>query len=281
MSHKSLGYRNDAGGRVSGDGEPASTPRSAPWRWFATLTRARRVQVINGVRYEELDPMPLRRALSRGLGKRFRVRFQGGAKMVIDVSGTRPIADLMGTADLGEFSIIDPLMRPGDRVLLLHAGTGYGGEWLSNRLGPTGALVALEPDSASVRYARHRYNSANTAMEACELHAPSPPASLAGELDGAFDGIIHRRLPADSPVRSAHLAEAWRLLAPGGALAVLLASPSGHHDPREDPRLPELESALKDLAREQPPGIERMERVRVHARCGVLMERSYGDDDEP
>jgi len=279
MSRKSLGYRNDAGGPVQREGEPSSSAPLLPWRWFAGLTRARRVLVINGVRYEELDAMPLRRALARGIYKRYRVRFPGGAKMVLDVSGSRPIADLMGTAERGEFSLIDPLMRPGDRVLLLHAGTGYGPDWLSGRLGPTGALVALESDSASVRYARHRYNSPNTALEVCDLHAPIAPQSLAGELDAAFDGIIHRRLPADGPVRAAHLAEAWRLLAPGGTLALLLASPSGHHDPREDPRLPELEEALRALAEEHPPGIERMERVRVHARCGILLERDYGDEE--
>ena len=243
--------------------------------------RTRRVVVVNGVRYEELDPMPLRRALARGLGKRYRVRFPTGAKMALEVGGARPIADLMGEGDRGEFSVIDPLMRPGDRVLLLHAGTGYGPAWLSHRLGPTGALVALESDSASVRYGRHRYGSANTALEVCDLHAPAPPAALAGELDGAFDGVIHRRLPAEERLREVHLRECWRLLSPGGVMALLLASPSGHHDPREDPRLPELERELRAMAEEHPPGIQRLERVRIHARCGVLLERAYGEDDEP
>ncbi|MFI4915793.1 MAG: class I SAM-dependent methyltransferase [Phycisphaerales bacterium JB060] len=283
-----LGYRNTSGqrvgvGGVGGVGGVARRP-SRLWRWLLALTRARRIVTIQGVRYEELDAVPLRRALSRGMGKRYRVRFPDRAKMVLEVSGTRPIADLLGAGDLGEFTLVDPMMRPGDRVLLLHAGTGHGAAWLSDRLGPTGALVALEPDAASVRYARHRYRPANTSLEVCDLHSPanapgSAPAALVGELDWAFDAIVHRRLPGQGPQRDAQLAECWRLLAPGGAMVVLLAAPSGHHDPREDPRLPALGAQLRALAEAHGPGIERMEPVRVHARCGVMLERGFEDED--
>jgi hypothetical protein len=125
----------------------------------------------------------------------------------------------------------------------------------------------------------------NTALEVCDLHAPANgpgtalPA-LAGELDGAFDAIVHRRLPPEGPQRAAQLAECWRLLSPGGAMAILLAAPSGHHDPREDPRLPRLEAELAAIAEGDPAGVERMERVRVHARCGVLVRRGFEDLDE-
>ncbi len=277
-----LGYRNTSGRRVGQASDSDSTPsRSRLWRWLLALSRTRRIVVVQGVRYEELDAVPLRRALSRGMGKRYRVRFPDRAKMVLEVSGARPIADLLGAGDLGEFTLVDPLMRPGDRVLLLHAGTGHGAAWLSERLGPTGALVALEPDAASVRYARHRYHPANTALEVCDLHSPTTaPAALIGELDGAFDAIVHRRLPGEGPQREAQLAECWRLLCPGGVMAVLLASPSGHHDPREDPRLRVLEDAIKELSQENSPGFERMERVRVHARCGVLVQRGFDDEEE-
>lgn len=280
MTTKPLGYRNTSGRRLEHPERVQNASVARLWSKLVGLTRARRISVIQGVRYEELDAVPLRRALSRGMGKRYRVRFPSGAKMVLEVSGQRPIADLLGAGDLGEFSVIDPLMRPGDRVLLLHAGTGHGPAWLSERLGPTGALVALESDPTSVRYARHRYSPANSALEVCDLsaHGTTTPA-LAGELDGAFDGIIHRRLGGSKPNDIAQLAECWRLLAPGGVLAVFFASPSGHHDPREDPRLADLESALKQLAFDAPPGAERMERVRVHARCGILLERSYGEDE--
>lgn len=282
-----LGYRNTSGRRVGGVGGVGGEARgpSRLWRWLLALSRTRRIITVQGVRYEELDAMPLRRALSRGMGKRYRVRFPDRARMVLEVSGTRPIADLLGAGDLGEFTLVDPLMRPGDRVLLLHAGTGHGAAWLSERLGPTGALVALEPDAASVRYARHRYRPANTSLEVCDLHSPangpgSAPAALVGELDGAFDAIVHRRLPGEGPQRDAQLAECWRLLSPGGAMVVLLAAPSGHHDPREDPRLPTLGAQLRALAEAHGPGIERMEPVRVHARCGVMLERGYDDDED-
>lgn len=277
-----LGYRNTSGRRVEQANEPSrNAGRSRLWRWLMALSRTRRVVTVQGVRYEELDAVPLRRALSRGMGKRYRVRFPDRAKMVLEVTGARPIADLLGAGDLGEFTLVDPLMRPGDRVLLLHAGTGHGAAWLSDRLGPTGALVALEPDAASVRYARHRYHPANTALEVCDLHSPtSAPPALVGELDGAFDAIVHRRLPTEGAQRDAQMAECWRLLCPGGVMAVLLASPSGHHDPREDPRLAALEAAIKELSESDAPGFERMERVRVHARCGLLVQRGYEDEDE-
>lgn len=280
MTTKPLGYRNTSGRRLDRPERSTNATFARLWHRLASLMRTRKISVIQGVRYEELDAVPLRRSLARGMGKRYRVRFPSGAKMIIEVSGQRPIADLLGVGDLGEFSVIDPLMRPGDRVLLLHAGTGHGVAWLSDRLGPTGALVALESDPTSVRYARHRYNPANSSLEVCGLSANGvPPPALTGELDGAFDGIIHRRLAGSRPQDIEQLAECWRLLAPGGVLAVFFASPSGHHDPREDPRLSDLENALKALAFDAPPGIERMERVRVHARCGILLERSYGDDE--
>ncbi|MEQ8843920.1 MAG: class I SAM-dependent methyltransferase [Phycisphaerales bacterium] len=278
MNPRASGYRNAAGGKLNATADQQQTP-SRLWRSFLAITRTRRTTVVENVRYEEIDPLPLRRALAKGISKRYRIRFPSGAKMALEVGHARPIADLMGTQDLGEFSVVDPLMRPGDRVLLLHAGTGYGPHWLSNRLGPTGALVALDPDSTSIRYAKHRYHSANTALEVCDLNQPTAPAALNGELDGAFDAIIHRRIPAHEPTAQAQLKECWRLLAPGGALAVLLAAPSGHHDPREDPRLASLQDQLQQIAHDQQPGIQKLERVRVHARCGLLVQRAYSDDE--
>ncbi|MCW5757727.1 MAG: class I SAM-dependent methyltransferase [Phycisphaeraceae bacterium] len=281
MSRPRLGYRNTTGARL-GEAEGRVTRGGRLWRWLRALTRTRRVQTIDGVRYEELDAIPLRRALARGVPKRYRVRFPGGARMVVAASGTHPIADLQGPGDLGEFTLIDPSVRPGDRVLLLHAGAGHGPQWLAERLGPTGAMVALEADAPSVRYAKRRYHTANTALEWCDLSGPKSLAGpLAGELDGAFDAIVHRRLPADPLARAAHLAECWRLLAPGRTMALLLASPSGHHDPREDPRLAALEAELWALADESPPGLEHLQRVRVRARCGLLVRKAEPPDDTP
>lgn len=281
MSQRDLGYRNTSGRRVGPTSDEAGAPRGRLWRWFMALTRTRRVLTVGGVRYEELDALPLRRALARGVPKRYRVRFPGGAKMVVAASGAHPIADLQGSGDLGEFTLIDPYVRPGDRVLLLHAGTGHGPHWLADRLGPTGALVALEGDAPSVRYAKRRYRPANTALEWCDLSIPKAlAAALGGELDGAFDAIIHRRVPAEPAPRAAQLAECWRLLAPGRAMVLLLASPSGHHDPREDPRLAALEAELRALADEFPPGVEHAEPVRVRARCGLLVRRAYDQSPE-
>lgn len=292
MSRAGLGYRNTTGRRMGVQGGPsapgpargAGVWRGRVWRWLLAMTRTRRVLTIAGVRYEELDALPLRRALARGVPKRYRVRFPGGAKMVVSASGAHPIADLQGLGDLGEFTCIDPCLRPGDRALLLHAGAGHGPAWLADRLGPTGALVALEADAPSVRYAKRRYQPANTAIEWCDLATQRALATaLSGELDGAFDAIIHRRLPAEPGPRAAQLAECWRLLAPGRAMVLLLASPSGHHDPREDPRLQALEAELHAMADANEPRVERLERVRVRARCGLLVRKGHPDDphDDP
>ena len=55
---------------------------------------------------------------------------------------------------------------------------------LAARVGPSGAVVALDPDHESIRYARRRYTDSNIAWEIGGI------GSLEGELDGSFDVVI-------------------------------------------------------------------------------------------
>lgn len=270
------GYR-DTSGRAM-DMRRSRSPALPRWwqRVRAGLRRlfeARRGFVVQGVRYTELDAIPLRRALARSLEKRYRVAFPDGARMTIEATPARRFADVQGDSDIGEFTTADPVMRPGDRVLCLAAGTGYGAAWLGARVGPTGAVVALEPDAPSVRYARHRYRADNIAFEAGGLD------ELRGELDGAFDVVIHRRCPTQQDAMATTLQACWRLLAAGGGMVVLLDKPTtGRTDPRADPRLDAVLDALRAQADADPPGIRRVEPVRVFSRPGLLLQRAGGED---
>ncbi|MEO0631615.1 MAG: hypothetical protein AAFY46_12950, partial [Planctomycetota bacterium] len=82
--------------------------------------------------------------------------------------------------------------RPGDRVLLIGAGTGTLTATLAEHAGPSGAVTAFEADAQSVAFARARYpvpNAAHERLTATTL-AVEPPAS-------AETIILTRLAPAD------------------------------------------------------------------------------------
>ncbi|MEO1534105.1 MAG: hypothetical protein AAFS11_00900 [Planctomycetota bacterium] len=82
--------------------------------------------------------------------------------------------------------------RPGDRVLLIGAGTGALTAALADHAGPSGAVTAFEADAQSVAFARARYPVANAAHErlTATTLAAEPPAS-------AETIILTRLAPAD------------------------------------------------------------------------------------
>lgn len=173
--------------------------------------------------YKETSPISLRHALSRqGPGqKQYRVTFPDGTKMLIHCAVNRVYADLMGTPVLDALSPLWPSVRPGMRVLALNAGTGHIADKLARLVGPSGAVVALEPDAESVAFAHKRYPHANTA------HEQGAAEQLAGETDNAFDRALcinPEHAPDERTVR-----ECWRVLRPGGVLAVLV--PNEHAEP--------------------------------------------------
>ncbi len=194
-------------------------------RWGQQLRRTLgllgSVHAPGGVTYREFTPEPLSRALSRkGRGyKDFRVVFPDGSKMLIRATSRRVFADLAPTPLLDRYRRIEGLLAPGMRILEMGCSTGYGAVWLAQRLGPSGAVVALDDDDQAVSFAQRRYRLPNVSFET------SRPDSLAGETDGAFDAVIAPCALAGNPGDAAAIAELWRVLAPGGWLFLGVCPP--------------------------------------------------------
>lgn len=183
--------------------------------------RLRRGFHAGGVYYKELAPERLARALSRrGTGhKDFRVTFPDGHKQVVRVEHSRCYADLTGPEGIARYVHLAPSVRPGSRVLEVAAPpacTGYTADYLGALVGPSGAVVSLVADEEGARFAPRRYGRNNVGVE--HLPAPTPlTEALAGETDGAFDGAVAFGCgPDDGPA----LRELWRVVAPGGWLAL-------------------------------------------------------------
>ncbi|VAX40933.1 hypothetical protein MNBD_PLANCTO03-1443, partial [hydrothermal vent metagenome] len=83
------------------------------------LLRGRRSFVVEGVRYRERTIEPLRRALAgRGLGsKDFDCLFPDAAPLRIRCTPRRQYADIIGPQLLAPYTLADPIIRPGMRVL--------------------------------------------------------------------------------------------------------------------------------------------------------------------
>ncbi len=218
---------------------PADRPRgsaaSAPTRSisraienFKSFLGLRRRFEVDGVRYTERSSEPLHRAISRrGAGrKEFEVCFKDGTVQRIRCTPTRVYADISGPELLPCYQIAEQLLRPGMRVLDAATGTGYGAAWLVERVGPSGAVVALHRDRESIRYAQARYPADNAAFEIGWTEA------LVGEIDGAFDGVLACAALTPSDDAEAALTEWWRLVAPNGWL--LVVAPVRRADARAD-----------------------------------------------
>jgi SAM-dependent methyltransferase len=194
---------------------------TAPWSWLKFVLGIRRALWVGQTRYKELGAEPLAHALSRrGSGaKEYRVRFADGRRMIIAATRQRHYADLVGPRGLEVYQALSSALRPGMRIVALQTGTGYIGEWLSAVVGPSGAVVALDSDSESVRYARNRYRLDNVAFE------PGGTDSLGGETAGAFDAALAICALADDGTAADALRELWRVLGPGGRLVVATELP--------------------------------------------------------
>lgn len=225
-------------------------PRSAAARvWWRLKHRARRLLgvrrgfKVDGVYYKETTPELLSRALSRrGRGeKEYRATFPDGTKMLIHCSARRPYADIMGPVVLPHYQRAQAMIRPGMRVLALPCGTGNAVAWLADRVGPSGAVVALDHDNESITYALRRYPRPNVAFEIGDAGA------LAGEVDGSFTAAFVVQLDPDR-IDLTMLPEVWRVVAPGGW--VLLACPA------ETPRGPidQVVRALQPTPPAEPGG---------------------------
>ncbi len=176
----------------------------------------RRSFVTGGVRYTERTVEPLHRSLSRkGPGfKEFDAEFPDGTRMLIRCTARRVFADLAAPSLMPVYRRAEPLVTPGMRALVIQSGTGYAPEWLAGLLGPSGAIVALDRDEESIRYARARYALGVVSFEVGGI------AELSGETDGAFELVLAIGALLNSDDESKVLGELWRVVGRGGRLVV-------------------------------------------------------------
>lgn len=209
--------------------------------WIRAMLGLRTTTIVDGVRYTELTSEPLARALSRrgSRMKEYAVAFPLGRKMRIHITPERLFADLTPSRLLQRYKPAEPFIRPGQRVLICRAGTGDVPAWIATLVGPSGAVVALDTDDESTRYARWRYAVPNIAFETGFLEA------LTGETDGAFDGVALADLPPVQQSTEDVIREFWRLVAPGGWL--MLANLPSPNPTTADP--PPIDSPTSLLAR--------------------------------
>lgn len=179
------------------------------------------VRTPDGVRYRPVGHHSLTRSLSRrGPGyKEYDAHFPSGLTMRIRVRPTRIYADLTGSRFAFEEEMLAGRVRPGSRALVVRAGTGDLAHWLAGEVGPSGAVVSLDEDEQSVRFAQLRYTAENIAFEQGDL------ALLSVEPAGAFEFVLAPRA-FDADAADPDLVPLARLVAPGGTIGVSTASGS-------------------------------------------------------
>lgn len=225
------------------------------WKSIRHMLGARAVIVVDGVRFHERSTITLRRALAEtGPGvKEYRVRFRAGAEresMKIRLTRSRIYGDLLTDPRVRVYRQLIGQIRPGSRILELGCGTGSGSVMLSQGVGPSGGVVAINRDGESIRFARQRYDLANTGFELGWIE------TLAGEVDGAFDvvcAVDPLRSASDDPARSSAMGELWRVLASGGVLVVMCTKP---------------EKSIEAIGRMESLGCEGFERLQLENAMG-------------
>lgn len=107
--------------------------------------------------------------------------------------------------------LAEAALRPGGRVLDLAAGTGVVAREAAPFVGPSGRVVALDVNPAMLAVGRALPPPAGAAIEWREGDAAALPLP-----DAAFDAVLCQQGLQYFPDKPAALAEARRVLAPGG-----------------------------------------------------------------
>lgn len=218
--------------------QAAQQPRSGSKIFFKTKRFARylglyrrTITTQDGVRYKERTGTSLRRAIQPdGSGvKEYNVRFptidaEGRRGMRIRYTPTRLYAEVGHDPRTVLYAQLANVITPGLRILEIGCGTGSGTSILSNSVGPSGGVIAIDRDGESIRFARHRHQSTHCGFELGWLE------TLDGEIEGAFDTVIAVdpiRGLTNSPERIRAISELTRVLRPSGRIIIILSEPSG------------------------------------------------------
>ena len=103
-------------------------------------------------------------------------------------------------------------LQPGERVLDIGSGPGFLADEMAAEVGPEGAVHGVDPSEAMLAIARRR----ETAVEYAVGDANSLPHD-----DETFDAVVSTQVYEYVPDMPAALAEARRVLRPGGRLLIL------------------------------------------------------------
>jgi SAM-dependent methyltransferase len=238
-----ISFRERRGGELALAPEPVQRAERGLGARLRRAVGMRHTFSVGGVKYRELSTESLRQALSRsGSGKKeYEVTFASGESMRIAATPQRVFADLVGPRLVGVYGRVEEGLRPGMRVLLLEAGTGFEAAWVGGRVAPSGAVVALDRDEAAVAYAQRRYASPIISFEVGGVEA------IAGETRGAFDAVCAVGALRQAGDHVAVLRELWRLLGPAGLLVVACPTASGRRGEAAVDRLASAKGEMLSL----------------------------------
>jgi len=155
-------------------------------------------------------------------------------------------------------------LRPGMRILDACAGAGASSIPACRAVAPGGTVLAVDVSERSLALARARADAAgldNLEIRAADMSTPDLPES---SFDGALCGFAIFFLPD----MESSLARLWRLVAPGGALAMTTWR-DGFWRPLRTILHEELERLRPDLASPSSP----WERVKDETGARALFER--------
>jgi predicted methyltransferase len=114
--------------------------------------------------------------------------------------------------------VMDALqIEPGNRVADVGCGEGYFVLHLANRVGPNGAVYAVDIDESALRKLRDKVRDARLSNVQVVLSKPDDPMLPAGELDAVLIvNAYHEMDDYDAILRGVHSA-----LRPGGRLGII------------------------------------------------------------
>lgn len=113
-------------------------------------------------------------------------------------------------------------LQPGQRVLDVGCGTGLLGAWVAQQVAPTGTVVGVDPLPLRVALAARKHARLQAQVGRAE--------DLSAFADASFDAVYLNSVLHWVPDQPRALAEAARVLRPGGRIAVNSADAQRPHD---------------------------------------------------